>query len=225
MGVYRLHRGVDARDVAAAHAAALEYTGGPERIWVVSGATPFQPADLPVLAEDAPAIVRLRAPELAAAYDARGWLLPNTIDRVYVSARATRDRLAAALRASPRSWRCSTRSTPRCSRRCAQCVQRRRPVWGQAPPAGPQWVSRLARRPSARADEAIVLHVALAEEHVLADVDVRDPAGLVVIACEQREQPSRLAHEHVVDPRRVGDRGGFSQRRGRSPDRPGRVKV
>lgn len=75
MALYRLHRGIDA----------------PHHTWVISGATPFLPSDLPTLASDAPAVLRARAPELVAAYRARGWQLPPSIDRVYVAARAMRD--------------------------------------------------------------------------------------------------------------------------------------
>lgn len=91
MGAYRLHRGIDARDVAAAHAAALVHAGEPCHGWIISGATPFERSDLPALATDAPSVLRARAPELVAAYEARGWPLPSTIDRVYDSSRARRE--------------------------------------------------------------------------------------------------------------------------------------
>lgn len=88
MAVYRLHRGVDARDVAEAHALALER--GVEGLFIVSGATPFRPDDLPLLQHDAPAVIAQRAPALAAAFRQRGWPLPRSIDRVYASAAAQR---------------------------------------------------------------------------------------------------------------------------------------
>jgi nucleoside-diphosphate-sugar epimerase len=91
MGVYRLHRGIDARDVAAAHASALLHCGGPHHTWVISGATPFRPADSQTLAEDAPSVLRARAPDLVKAYERRGWSVPATIDRVYDSRRAMSD--------------------------------------------------------------------------------------------------------------------------------------
>lgn len=85
MAVYRLHRGVDARDVASAHAWALQRSdAGGWRCFIVSGATPFHPEDAEALARDAPAVIRQRAPVLAAACSARGWPLPAGIDRVYV---------------------------------------------------------------------------------------------------------------------------------------------
>jgi nucleoside-diphosphate-sugar epimerase len=91
MGIYRLHRGIDARDVATAHAAALVHAGEAHHTWVISGQTPFEEADLPALAEDAPAVLRARAPDLVAAYQARSWPLPASIDRVYVPARAMQE--------------------------------------------------------------------------------------------------------------------------------------
>jgi UDP-glucose 4-epimerase len=90
MAVYRLHRGIDARDVAAAHALALERTEPGFRKLVISGATPFKPEDVHALKRDAPAILERRAPELVEAFARRGWSLPRSIDRVYSPALAMR---------------------------------------------------------------------------------------------------------------------------------------
>lgn len=84
----RLHRGVDGRDVAEAHARALATARPGTRLYVLSGATPFHPADATRLKADAPAVLRQRAPALAAAFAQRGWALPASIDRVYSPARA-----------------------------------------------------------------------------------------------------------------------------------------
>lgn len=89
MAVARLHRGIDARDVAAAHARLLSQPLVPGvRRFVLSGATPFQRGDAAALGHDAPAVLRQRAPDLVAAFARRGWSLPARIDRVYDSARA-----------------------------------------------------------------------------------------------------------------------------------------
>lgn len=90
MAAYRLHRGIDARDVADAHAQALARLppAGGWRCLVVSGTTPFRPEDAEALWHDAPAVIRLRAPSLAAAFESRGWPLPRRIDRVYDASRA-----------------------------------------------------------------------------------------------------------------------------------------
>lgn len=91
MAAYRLHRGVDARDVADAHALALTHAGPRSATWVISGTTPFEPADMHRLQRDAPAVLRRRVPALVAEFARRGWPLPATIDRVYDAARARRE--------------------------------------------------------------------------------------------------------------------------------------
>ena len=88
MAIYRLHRGVSAPDVAAAHAAALRLPASGYRCLIVSAATPFVPDDAEELVHDAAAVVARRAPEVAEAFGRRGWPLPRTIDRVYVAAQA-----------------------------------------------------------------------------------------------------------------------------------------
>ncbi|MDH4393981.1 MAG: NAD(P)-dependent oxidoreductase [Aquabacterium sp.] len=91
MACARLHRGVDARDVAEAHALALDTARPGSRVYVISGATPFQPADMAALKADAPTVLRQRAPALAQAFADRGWALPASIDRVYSPALARRE--------------------------------------------------------------------------------------------------------------------------------------
>jgi UDP-glucose 4-epimerase len=88
MAAYRLHRGVDARDVAEAHALALHSTATGFQAFLVSGATPFLESDCEALLHDAPAVIRMRAPALAECFVERGWELPRSIDRVYSSAKA-----------------------------------------------------------------------------------------------------------------------------------------
>ena len=83
MATYRLHRGIDARDVGEGHAKALAHEGPAFARFILSGATPFTREDCGGLAADAPSIIRARAPKLAEAFGARGWELPRSIDRVY----------------------------------------------------------------------------------------------------------------------------------------------
>lgn len=83
MAVYRLHRGIDARDVASAHEAALLHDGPLHALHLVSGRTPFHAEDAEALVLDAPAVLRRRCPALAEAFARRGWALPQSIDRVY----------------------------------------------------------------------------------------------------------------------------------------------
>jgi nucleoside-diphosphate-sugar epimerase len=90
MAVYRLHRGVDARDVADAHARALEADLGRWQLLIVGAPTPFRPDDCAALWHDAPAVIAARAPALAEQFARRGWPLPARIDRVYDASRAER---------------------------------------------------------------------------------------------------------------------------------------
>jgi len=88
MAVYRLHRGVDIRDVADAHAAALRNGGDHFQRHIVSAGTLFERGDCEDLAIDAASVIRLRVPALAAEFERRKWPLPRTIDRIYASTSA-----------------------------------------------------------------------------------------------------------------------------------------
>jgi UDP-glucose 4-epimerase len=88
MAAYRLHRGIDVRDVAEAHALALQRDTPGMQVYVVSAETPFVADDLEELLHDAPSVLRRRAPALVEAFAARDWPLPRAIDRVYSAAAA-----------------------------------------------------------------------------------------------------------------------------------------
>jgi UDP-glucose 4-epimerase len=83
MAVLRLHRGIDARDVADAHAAAIRHEGDAHATFVISAATPFLRDDAERLVQAASDTIASRCPALANAFAARGWTLPTSIDRVY----------------------------------------------------------------------------------------------------------------------------------------------
>jgi len=85
MATYRLHRGVDIRDVADAHVAALTNGGKDFQRHIVSAGTLFKPEDCEALAVDAASVIRLRAPGLAAKFMQQNWPLPQRIDRIYAS--------------------------------------------------------------------------------------------------------------------------------------------
>ena len=89
MAVYRLHRGIDARDVADAHLAALGATGAAFQRYIASGRTPFKPEDADALAREPREVLALRCPALVDAFERRGWPLPRTIDRVYDASAAS----------------------------------------------------------------------------------------------------------------------------------------
>ncbi|WP_420387703.1 NAD-dependent epimerase/dehydratase family protein [Roseivirga sp.] len=86
MAVYRLHRGVDYRDVAKAHILASQLRKKKDfDIYIVSGTTPFLKSDCVQLLEDPETIIRERYPQIAREFDLRGWKFPGSIDRVYDS--------------------------------------------------------------------------------------------------------------------------------------------
>jgi nucleoside-diphosphate-sugar epimerase len=84
LAIYRLHRGVDADDVAQAHELALAPGRAGFEVFNVSAPPPFTRADCRRLFEDAASVVLERHPWAAAEFERRSWLLPRSIDRVYV---------------------------------------------------------------------------------------------------------------------------------------------
>jgi len=85
MSIYRLNRGIDARDVASAHACALIKRPAGFNRYIISADSPFFPEDCEQLYLNAADVIKNRAPELAEAFNHRGWDLPEKLDRVYVS--------------------------------------------------------------------------------------------------------------------------------------------
>jgi UDP-glucose 4-epimerase len=87
-----LYRRVDVADVAEAHLVAMDQaaTIGLGK-YIVSATTPFTPAHLAGLREDAPAVVRRLFPDYEEEYSRRGWRMFPSIGRVYDNARARAD--------------------------------------------------------------------------------------------------------------------------------------
>jgi nucleoside-diphosphate-sugar epimerase len=86
-----LHRRLTVEDAAAAHLAALE--AAPQigcDTFILSAPPPFARADAAELARDARAVIARYHPDAADLYAARGWVLPEAIDRVYDPSRAER---------------------------------------------------------------------------------------------------------------------------------------
>jgi len=89
VAIYRLYRGVDAEDVAQAHELALGVDRAGFEAYNISAPTPFARADCRRLLDDAASVVLERHPWAEAEFRQRGWLLPASIDRVYVVDKAT----------------------------------------------------------------------------------------------------------------------------------------
>ena len=87
-----LYRRVDVADVVSAHLLAMQRAAdiGFGK-YIVSATTPFTPADLAGLRDDAPAVVRRLFPDYEAEYARRGWRMFPSVGRVYVNARARAD--------------------------------------------------------------------------------------------------------------------------------------
>ena len=90
MAMYRLHRGIDARDVAEGHRLALESTEENHRMFILSGATPFTQSDCYDLKQSPEAVLRHKCPSICDLFATRKWNLPVSIDRVYDSSLAQR---------------------------------------------------------------------------------------------------------------------------------------
>jgi nucleoside-diphosphate-sugar epimerase len=82
MLLYRLHRGIDVRDVADAHVAALSNGGPAFQRYLVSGWTPFQREECEALVTHPRDVLARRCPQWLAEYDRRGWALP-AVDRIH----------------------------------------------------------------------------------------------------------------------------------------------
>jgi len=88
LAIYRLYRGVDADDVAQAHELSLAADAAGFEVYNISAPQPFARADCPRLLTAADAVILERFPWAQAEFARRGWLLPRSIDRVYVVDRA-----------------------------------------------------------------------------------------------------------------------------------------
>lgn len=86
-----LNRRLTVEDAADAHVVALDRAPdiGFDTL-ILSATTPFQRGDVAALRRDAPSVVARYFPDAAALYAARGWVLPDAIDRIYDSSRAER---------------------------------------------------------------------------------------------------------------------------------------
>lgn len=88
MAAYRLHRGIDARDVAQAHVLSLTDANDVFERFVISGATPFVQDDCTALFSNAHSLLADRVADMVEEFRARSWRLPCSIDRVYSAQRA-----------------------------------------------------------------------------------------------------------------------------------------
>lgn len=91
MTMYRLHRGIDARDVAQGHVLALMKPGDDYRMFILSGATPFSRSDCVDLRQRPEEVLRQKCQPICELFESRRWKMPESIDRVYDSSLAQRE--------------------------------------------------------------------------------------------------------------------------------------
>jgi len=91
MAVYRLNRGIDARDVASAHARAIQVRPSGFTRYIISASSPFNMNDCKLLYSSADELIRKHSPNLAHEFSLRGWSLPTSLDRVYDSSLAQKE--------------------------------------------------------------------------------------------------------------------------------------
>ena len=86
-----LNRRLTAEEAAEAHLVALDRAPAIGfGTFILSAPTPFAREDAVALKQDAAAVIARYFPDAAALYAAKGWVLPDTIDRVYDAALAER---------------------------------------------------------------------------------------------------------------------------------------
>jgi UDP-glucose 4-epimerase len=86
---HRLYRGLDEQDGAEALRLALEHKFDQFEIFNISSGSPFQKEDLIDLKLDALSVIAKYYPEAIELYERKHWTLPESIDRVYCSDKAT----------------------------------------------------------------------------------------------------------------------------------------
>ena len=86
-----LYRRLTVEDASDAHVVALNRALDLGfDTFIISAPSPFSREDCPELKSNAPAVVARYFPTYKAVYDRRGWTMSDSIDRVYVTERATR---------------------------------------------------------------------------------------------------------------------------------------
>lgn len=87
---HRLYRGLDERDGAFGLCLALEQTFSAFEIFNITSSSPFKKDELMKLKHDPASVIRKHYPQAEAIYQSKGWALPKSVDRVYVSEKAKR---------------------------------------------------------------------------------------------------------------------------------------
>ncbi|MBB6272481.1 nucleoside-diphosphate-sugar epimerase [Pedobacter cryoconitis] len=87
---HRLYRGLDERDAAEALFLALKYDFADFEIFNISSSSQFSKSDLKILKTDPIAVILRKYPVAKGIYEANNWFFPESIDRIYVTEKATK---------------------------------------------------------------------------------------------------------------------------------------
>ena len=90
MAVYRLYRGIDVKDAAAAHILAMTAEVKGYDVFNISAQSPFSRDETYDLLHDAPSVLMRHFPNIDELFAEKGWKLPISIDRVYSIDKAKR---------------------------------------------------------------------------------------------------------------------------------------
>jgi UDP-glucose 4-epimerase len=85
---HRLYRGLDERDGAEALRLALQHTFGDFEIFNITSGSPFTEDELVRLKHSPVEVIKTHYPDIEQIYKAKNWVLPESIDRVYICDKA-----------------------------------------------------------------------------------------------------------------------------------------
>jgi UDP-glucose 4-epimerase len=85
---HRLYRGLDERDGAEGLRLAMGQIFSEFEIFNITSCSPFKKDELAQLKDDPAVVIKKLYPQAEAIYQSKGWELPKSIDRVYVSDKA-----------------------------------------------------------------------------------------------------------------------------------------
>jgi UDP-glucose 4-epimerase len=91
MAIYRLYKGVDLRDVVAAHCLALQAASPGCQVLNIAARSPFTADETAELLHDPQRVILRHVPAAGERFATLGWQFPTRIDRVYVIEKAERE--------------------------------------------------------------------------------------------------------------------------------------
>jgi UDP-glucose 4-epimerase len=91
MAIYRLYKGVDLRDVVAAHRLALQAASPGCQVLNIAACSPFTADETAELLHDPQRVILRHFPVAGEWFATLGWQFPTRIDRVYVIEKAERE--------------------------------------------------------------------------------------------------------------------------------------